>query len=113
MTLAVASRIFTSQKVHARSGREQKASALKDQTSQRRATEPEHMIRNAHGDVLCLAWEIIWLSKLHTVPVHPDYRRAPYPALNVFYFPNGRYIDCLSLTYATNKGKMIKLHYKY
>jgi len=28
-------------------------------------------------------------------------------------FPNGRYIDCLSLTYATNKGKMLKLHYKY
>jgi hypothetical protein len=30
-----------------------------------------------------------------------------------FYFPNGRYIDCLSLTYATSKGKMLKLHYKY
>ena len=30
-----------------------------------------------------------------------------------FYFPNGRFIDCLSLTYATNKGKMLKLHYKY
>jgi len=28
-------------------------------------------------------------------------------------FPNGRYTDCLSLTYATNKGKMLKLHYKY
>ena len=29
------------------------------------------------------------------------------------YFPNGRYIDCLSLTYATIKGKMLKLHSKY
>jgi len=26
-----------------------------------------------------------------------------------FYFPNGRYIDCLSLTYATNKGKSVKI----
>jgi len=26
---------------------------------------------------------------------------------------NGRYTDCLSLTYATNKGKMLKLRYKY
>jgi hypothetical protein len=31
----------------------------------------------------------------------------------VFLFPNGRYVDCLSLTYATSKGKMLKLHYKY
>ena len=30
-----------------------------------------------------------------------------------FYFPNGGYIDHLSLTYETNKGKMLKLHYKY
>ena len=30
-----------------------------------------------------------------------------------FYFPNGRYIDCLSLTHATNKRKMLKLHHKY
>jgi hypothetical protein len=29
-----------------------------------------------------------------------------------YYFPNGRYISCLSFTYATNKGKMLKLHYK-
>jgi len=32
--------------------------------------------------------------------------------LNI-YFPNGRYIDYLSLTYATNKNKILKLHYKY
>jgi hypothetical protein len=31
----------------------------------------------------------------------------------VFYVPNTKYIDCLSLTYATNKGKMLKLHHKY
>jgi hypothetical protein len=31
----------------------------------------------------------------------------------IFYFFNGRYIDCLSLTCATNKDKMLKLHYKY
>jgi hypothetical protein len=30
-----------------------------------------------------------------------------------FYFPNGRYIDCLSSTYETDKGKTLKLHYKY
>ena len=29
------------------------------------------------------------------------------------YFPNGRYIDYLSLTYATNKNDTLKLHYKY
>ena len=28
-----------------------------------------------------------------------------------FYFPNGRYIDYLSLTYATDKNKILKLHY--
>ena len=28
-----------------------------------------------------------------------------------YLFPNGRYIDCLSLTYATNKGKMLKWYY--
>ena len=31
----------------------------------------------------------------------------------LFYFPNGRYIDCLSLNFATSKGKMLKLHNKY
>jgi len=31
---------------------------------------------------------------------------------NIF-FSNGGYIDCLSLTYATNKSKKVKLHYKY
>ena len=31
----------------------------------------------------------------------------------VFCFPNGRHIDYLSVTYATNKDKMLKLHYKY
>jgi len=33
--------------------------------------------------------------------------------LTIFYFSNGRYIDCLSLTYATNKGKMLKLYYEF
>jgi hypothetical protein len=33
---------------------------------------------------------------------------------NIFFcFSNGRYIDCLSLTCATNKGKMLNLHYNY
>jgi len=26
----------------------------------------------------------------------------------IVLFPNGRYIDCLSLTYVTSKGKMLK-----
>ena len=30
-----------------------------------------------------------------------------------FYFPNGRYIDCSSLTYATNKSETLKLQYRY
>ena len=30
-----------------------------------------------------------------------------------FYFPNGRYIDRSSLTYATNKSKTLKLQYRY
>ena len=30
-----------------------------------------------------------------------------------FLFPNGRYIDCSSLTYATNKSKTLKLQYRY
>jgi hypothetical protein len=33
--------------------------------------------------------------------------------VNVFFISNDRYIDCLSLTYATNKSKKLKLHYKY
>ena len=36
------------------------------------------------------------------------------PTLQVwFYFPNGRYIDCLSLPCATNKSKTLKLQYRY
>ena len=31
----------------------------------------------------------------------------------LFFIPNGRYVDCLSLTYATNKSKKLKSHYKY
>ena len=31
----------------------------------------------------------------------------------IFYFPNGRYIGCLSLNYATNKNKILKLRYEY
>jgi len=31
----------------------------------------------------------------------------------LFYFPNGRYIDYLSLTYATNKNKTPTLRNKY
>ena len=48
--LAVAARLFTSQEVHTGFDREQNASALKVQTSQRRVTDPAHMIPNAHGD---------------------------------------------------------------
>jgi len=33
--------------------------------------------------------------------------------IELIYFPNGSYIDCLSLTYATNKSKMLKLQYRY
>ena len=29
------------------------------------------------------------------------------------YFPTGRYTDYVSLTYATNKNKILKLHYKH
>jgi len=29
------------------------------------------------------------------------------------YFHSGRYIDYLSLPYATNKNKILKLHYKH
>ena len=29
------------------------------------------------------------------------------------YFPNGRYIEYLPLTYATNENKILQLHYKY
>jgi hypothetical protein len=82
MTLVGASRLFTSQKVHTRSDGEQKASALKDQTSQWRATDPEYTISNAHRDVVRLIWEITWMSKLNRVPVHSDYRRGPHPALD-------------------------------
>ena len=32
---------------------------------------------------------------------------------SLFFIYTGRYIDCLSLTYATNKIKKLKLHYKY
>ena len=31
----------------------------------------------------------------------------------ILLFPNGRYNECLYLTYATSKGKMLKLHRKY
>jgi len=33
--------------------------------------------------------------------------------MKVFFISNGRYTDCLSLTYATNECKKLKLHYKY
>jgi len=33
--------------------------------------------------------------------------------LELLLFPNGIYIVCLSLTYATNKGKVLKLNNKY
>jgi len=29
------------------------------------------------------------------------------------YFPNGRYIEYLSLTYETNTNKVLDLHYKH
>jgi len=32
---------------------------------------------------------------------------------NIYYFTNGRYIDCLSLTYATNKSKTYKKKKNY
>ena len=32
---------------------------------------------------------------------------------NDFFISNGRYIDCLSLTFATNKSKKLKLHNKH
>jgi hypothetical protein len=31
----------------------------------------------------------------------------------IYLCPNGRYIDCLSLTHVTNEGEILKLHYKY
>jgi len=34
-------------------------------------------------------------------------------SLKLFIFFNGRYIDYLSLTYATNKNRILKFHYKY
>ena len=33
--------------------------------------------------------------------------------LMFFFFPNGRYIDCSSLTYETKKSKTLKLQYRY
>ena len=38
-----------------------------------------------------------------------------YTELTIFYiyFPYGRDIDYLSLTYATNRNKILKLHYKW
>jgi hypothetical protein len=40
------------------------------------------------------------------------YRRLGLKSWNI-YFLKGRYSVCLSLTYATSKGKMLKLHCKY
>jgi len=31
----------------------------------------------------------------------------------IFYFPNGRYVDYLSLACATNINKTLQLHYKH
>jgi hypothetical protein len=31
----------------------------------------------------------------------------------IYYFTNGRYVDYLSLTYATNKNRILKLRYRY
>ena len=31
----------------------------------------------------------------------------------MYLFPNGRYTDCLSSPFVTNKGEILKLHYKY
>ena len=38
--------------------------------------------------------------------------KTPRWLLRNFFFPNGRYIDCSSLTYATNKSKTLKLQYR-
>ena len=40
--------------------------------------------------------------------VREDYLSNTY----FFNFNNCRYIDCLSLTYVSNKNKILKLHYK-
>jgi hypothetical protein len=50
MMLVVAARLFTSREVHTGFDLQQNASALEDQTSQSRVTDPAHMIPNAHGD---------------------------------------------------------------
>lgn len=52
--LVVAARLFASQEAHTGFDREQNASALECQTSQRRVTDPAHMIPNAHGDAVRL-----------------------------------------------------------
>jgi hypothetical protein len=52
--------------------------------------------------------------------LHPLYRRHCGPRSQsgpfwgkIFLISNGRYSDCLSITYVTNKSKILKLHHKY
>ena len=60
-----------------------------------------------------------WLTVIVLIKVLRNFynigkSRAKNMSMYLFiYFPNGRYTDCLSLIYATNKNKILDLHYKY
>ena len=41
------------------------------------------------------------------------FRELHCSLLKFIYFTNGRYIDCLSLTYTTNQSKTLKLQCRY
>jgi len=45
----------------------------------------------------------LWWVKRHSNVFIFECLCCPLP---IFYFPNGRYIDCLSLTYATNNSQI-------
>jgi len=75
----------------------------------------EHHLDINEIDTIRLYWQITVLE-LNFVGIHLKMEEYVFLRMNLFsllilLFPNGRYIDCLSLTYATNKGKMLKLYY--
>jgi hypothetical protein len=56
----------------------------------------------------------VWASSIEvTLLLKENHSNRVFFPMYLPVFPNGRYIDCFSLTYATNNGEILKLYYKY
>jgi len=62
------------------------------------------------GKVTLYALPVIWFCLWF---ITDAVNSSVYVHIYLLYFPNGRYIDYLSLTYMINNNKILKFHYKY